>query len=89
MNPSYLLLGLFLLPIMQIAHAQSLTDTINNAVGNNIKNTFDSINQGSNNSGNTTSGAGNDSQTTTTTTTTHGPGNSNSTTTTMKTNSQS
>lgn len=86
MNISYLLLGLFLLPVIQFAHAQSLTDTINNAVSNNIKNTFDSINQASNSSGNTTSGNGNDSQTTTTTTTTHGP--DNSTTTTMRTNSQ-
>jgi hypothetical protein len=89
MNVSYILGALILISIIQVAHAQSLTDSIQNAVNNNIENTFGSIGQASNNSNNSAPVNGNGSQsTTTTTTTTSGPGNSNSTTTTMKTNSQ-
>ena len=77
---------------MQVADAQSLTDSISNAVNNDTANTFDSINQASNSSNDYQSGNDTGSQsittTTTTATSTSGPGNSNSTTTTMKTNSQ-
>lgn len=88
MNFGLVLLPIFLLSIVQVAHAQSLTDSINSAVNNDIANTFDSINKVSNSSNNSLSGNDTGSQSTTTTTTTNGPGNSNSTTTTMKTNSQ-
>ena len=89
MNFGLILLPILLVSIVQVAHAQSLTDSIHSAVNNNIENTFDSIDRTSNNSNNSPSGNATDSQsTTTTTTTTSGPGNSNSTTTTMKTNSQ-
>ncbi len=88
MNIGFILVALILIPVVQVAHAQGLTDSINSAVENNIGKTFDSINQASNsNSSSPALGNDNDngSQTTTTTTTTSGPGNSNSTTTTMKT----
>ena len=89
MNFGLILLPILLVSIVQVAHAQNLTDSINSAVNNNIENTFDSIDRTSNNSNNSPSENTTDSQsTTTTTTTTSGPGNSNSTTTTMKTNSQ-
>ena len=88
MNFGSILLPLFFLSVVQIADAQSLTDYINNAVNNNIGNTFDSINQAPNNNNNSPSGNDTGSKSTTTTTTTNGPGNSNFTTTTMKTNSQ-
>ena len=77
---------IFFLSVVQVAHAQSLTDSINNAVNNDIGNTFDSINQAA--KSNINSLSGNDTGSQSTTTTTSGPGNSNSTTTTMKTNSQ-
>ncbi len=88
MNFGLILLPIFFLSVVQVAHAQSLTDSINNAVTKDIENTFDSIDSTSNNTGNSPSGNDTGSQSTTTTTTTSGPGNSNSTTTTMKTNSQ-
>ena len=89
MNFGLILLPIFFLSVVQVAHAQSLTDSINNAVNNDIGNTFDSINQAAKSNINSLSGNDNGSQsTTTTTTTTSDPGNSNSTTTTMKTNSQ-
>jgi hypothetical protein len=90
MNFGLILLPIFFISVVQVAHAQSLTDSINNAVNNDIGNTFDSINQAAKSNINSLSGNDNGSQptTTTTTTTAHGPGNSNSTTTTMKTNSQ-
>jgi hypothetical protein len=89
MNFGLILLPIFFLSVVQVAHAQSLTDSINNAVNNDIGNTFDSINQAAKSNINSLSGNDTGSQsTTTTTTTTSDPGNSNSTTTTMKTNSQ-
>ena len=89
MNFGLILLPIFFISVVQVAHAQSLTDSINNAVNNDIGNTFDSINQAAKSNINSLSGNDNGSQsTTTTTTTTSDPGNSNSTTTTMKTNSQ-
>jgi len=87
MNFGLILLPIFFLSVVQVAHAQSLTDSINNAVNNDIANTFDSINQAAKSNINSLSGNDNGSQSTTTTTSS-GPGNSNSTTTTMKTNSQ-
>jgi hypothetical protein len=84
-----MLLPILLISVVQVAHAQSLSDSINSAVTNDIENTFDSIDSTSNNTNISPSGNDTGSQsTTTTTTTTSGPGNSNSTTTTMKTNSQ-
>ena len=89
MNFGLILLPIFFLSVVQVAHAQSLTDSINSAVNNDIGNTFDSINQAAKSNINSLSGNDNGSQsTTTTTTTTSGPGNSNSTSTTMKTNNQ-
>ena len=89
MNVGLILLPIFFLSVVQVAHAQSLTDSINNAVNNDIGSTFDSINQAAKSNINSLSGNDTGSQsTTTTTTTTSDPGNSNSTTTTMKTNSQ-
>ena len=87
MNVGLILLPIFFLSVVQVAHAQSLTDSINNAVNNDIGNTFDSINQAANNSNNSLPGNDTGSQSNSTTTTTTGPGNSNSTTMTMKTNS--
>ncbi len=86
MNFGLILLPIFFLSVVQVAHAQSLTDSINNAVNNDIGNTFDSINQAA--KSNINSLSGNDTGSQSTTTTTSGPGNSNSTTTTMKTNTQ-
>jgi hypothetical protein len=89
MNFAFMLLPILLISVVQVAHAQSLSDSINSAVTNDIENTFDSIDSTSNNTNISPSGNDTGSQsTTTTTTTTSGPGNSNSTTTTMKTNSQ-
>jgi hypothetical protein len=88
MNFGSILMPILFISIVQVAHAQSLSDSINNAVTNDIENTFDSIDSTSNNTGISPSGNDTGSQSTTTTTTTSGPGNSNSTTTTMKTNSQ-
>jgi hypothetical protein len=89
MNLGFLLMPILIISLTQVAHAQSLSDSINSAVTNDIKNTFDSIDSASNGNGNSSSGNNTGSQSTsTTTTTTSGPGNSNSTTTTMKTNSQ-
>ena len=89
MNVGLILLPIFFLSVVQVAHAQSLTDSINNAVNSDIANTFDSINQAPNSSNFSLPGNDTGSQSnTTTTTTTTGPGNSNSTTATMKTNSQ-
>ena len=88
MNVGFFLIPILIISLVQVAHAQSLSDSINNAVTNDIQSTFDSIGT-SNGSGISPSGNESGSQsTTTTTTTTSGPGNSNSTTTTMKTNSQ-
>ncbi len=86
MNFGLILLPIFFLSVVQVAHAQSLTDSINNAVNNDIGNTFDSINQAA--KSNINSLSGNDTGSQSTTTTTSDPGNSNSTSTTMKTNSQ-
>lgn len=78
---------LFLLPILflsivQVAHAQSISDLISKNVNNKIENTFNSINDSLNKNNNTLIGNGSDSSTTTTTTTfSSGPENSNSTTT--------
>lgn len=89
MNFAFMLLPILLISVVQVAHAQSLSDSINSAVTNDIENTFDSIDSTSNNTNISPSGNDTGSQsTTTTTTTTSGPGNSNSTTTTMKSNSQ-
>ncbi len=88
MNFGFILMPILFISVMQVAHAQSLSDSINNAVTNDIENTFDSIDSTSNNTGISPSENDTGSQSTTTTTTTSGPGNSNSTTTTMKTNSQ-
>lgn len=90
MNFAFMLLPILLISVVQVAHAQSLSDSINSAVTNDIENTFDSIDSTSNNTNISPSGndTGSQSTTTTTTTSTSGPGNSNSTTTTMKTNSQ-
>jgi hypothetical protein len=90
MNFAFMLLPILLISVVQVAYAQSLSDSINSAVTNDIENTFDSIDSTSNNTNISPSGndTGSQSTTTTTTTTTSGPGNSNSTTTTMKTNSQ-
>lgn len=90
MNFAFMLLPILLISVVQVAHAQSLSDSINSAVTNDIENTFDSIDSTSNNTNISPSGndTGSQSTTTTTTTTTSGPGNSNSTTTTMKSNSQ-
>ena len=85
MNFGLILLPIFFLSVVQVAHAQSLTDSINSAVNNDIGNTFDSINQAAKSNINSLSGNDTGSQSTTTTS---GPGNSNSTSTTMKTNSQ-
>ena len=61
-----ILLPIFFLSIVQVAHAQSLTDSINNAVNNDIGNTFDSINQAANSNSNSLSGNDTGSQSTTT-----------------------
>lgn len=90
MNFGYIILPILFISLVQVAYAQSLSDSINNAVTNDIENTFDSIGSTTNNTSNSSSGndTGSDSTTTTTTTSMSWPGNSNSTTTTMKTNSQ-
>ncbi len=90
MNFAFIILPVLFISLVQGAYAQSLSDSINNAVINDIENTFDSIESTSNKTNTSPSGndTGSQSTTTTTTTSTTGPGNSNSTTTTMKTNSQ-
>ncbi len=81
------ILPLLFLTIVQIAHVQSLTDTIIKAANNSLTNTFGGINNTLNSNNNTqfgTNGNGSNS----TTITIMGPGNSSSTTTTTTTNSQ-
>ena len=64
MNFGLILLPIFFLSVVQVAHAQSLTDSINNAVNNDIGNTFDSINQAAKSNINSLSGNDTGSQST-------------------------
>lgn len=82
----FISLSLLFLSIINIAHAQSLTDTINKAADNSVANTFGVINNTLNRDNNTHFGT-NGSVTHSTTITTNSPSNSNSTTTTTTTNS--
>lgn len=80
------LLPILFLPIVQVVHAQSISDLISKNVNNKIENTFNSINDSLNKNNNALMGNGSGSSTTTTTTFSSGPGNSNSATTTMTNN---
>ena len=65
MNFGIILLPILLISVVQVAHAQSLSDSINNAVTNDIENTFDSIDSTSNNTNISPSGNDTGSQSTT------------------------
>ncbi|MDQ4072981.1 MAG: hypothetical protein M3162_01615 [Thermoproteota archaeon] len=85
MRFSLVLLPIFFLSLIQIVHAQSLSESINKEVEDNLENTFGAINNTLNSSNNTQLGNNSDPNSRTTTITTINP-NSNSTTTTTTTN---